>query len=150
MSIVNLAVARRLLAAAEIRAAEIGVPMNLAIADEGGNLVAFVRMDDAWLGSIEISQNKAYTARAFNLSTRELATLSQPGKPLFGIANSNGGRIIIFGGGVPLQANGRIVGAIGASGGQPDQDHQVAEAGARALDEALRSEGIEAPAAPVH
>jgi uncharacterized protein GlcG (DUF336 family) len=113
------------------RAAEaIGVPMDIAVVDEGNNLVAFQRMDGAWLGSIDIAQGKAYTARAFNMSTKDLAPLCQPGQPLFGIHASNNGRLIIFAGGIPLERGGEVVGAIGVSGGAVEQDQLVAEAGA--------------------
>ena len=116
------------------RAAEaIGVPMNIAVVDDGNNLVAFERMDGAWLGSIDIAQGKAYTARAFNMSTKDLAPLCQSGQPLFGIHASNDGRLIIFPGGIPLQKDGEVVGAIGVSGGAVEQDHVVAEAGVEAL-----------------
>lgn len=116
------------------RAAEaIGIPMNIAVVDDGNNLVAFERMDGAWLGSIDIAQGKAYTARAFNMSTKDLAPLCQSGQPLFGIHASNGGRLIIFPGGIPLQKDGEVVGAIGVSGGAVEQDHVVAEAGTEAF-----------------
>jgi uncharacterized protein GlcG (DUF336 family) len=125
--------ARRVIAAAEKKAQEIGQPMNIAVADEGGNLVSHVRMDGAWLGSIDISINKAYTARAFDISTKDLASHSQSGGQFFGIHVSNGGRVMIFAGGIPLKKNGKVVGAIGVSGGSGDQDHSVAEAGAAAF-----------------
>jgi uncharacterized protein GlcG (DUF336 family) len=130
---VRLADAQRVIAAAQKKAAEIGQPMNIAVADAGGNLVAHVRMDDAWLGSIDISINKAFTSRAFDISTKDLAAESQPGKQFYGIHASNGGRIMIFAGGIPLRRDGRAVGAIGVSGGSGDQDHAVAEAGAAAF-----------------
>jgi uncharacterized protein GlcG (DUF336 family) len=129
----TLADARRVIAAAEKKAAEIGQPMNIAVADEGGNLVSHVRMDGAWLGSIDISINKAFTARAFDLSTKELAANSQSGDQFFGIHVSNHCRIMIFAGGIPLKLNGKVVGAVGVSGGSGDQDHAVAEAGAAAF-----------------
>lgn len=116
--------------AARQRAEEIGVPMNIAVVDEGNNLTAFARMDGAWLGSIDIAQNKAYTSRAFDMSTKDLAPLCQPNQPLFGIHASNQGRLIVFAGGIPLRANDSVVGAIGVSGGTVEQDHDVAEAGA--------------------
>ena len=96
--------ARRIIAAAEKKAASIGQPMNIAVADEGGNLVAHVRMDGAWIGSIDISINKAFTARAFDIATKDLAAESQPGKQFFGIHASNHGRVMIFAGGIPLEA----------------------------------------------
>lgn len=116
------------------RAAEaIGVAMNIAVVDEGNNLVAFQRMTGAWLGSVDIAQGKAYTARAFNMSTKDLAPLCQPGQPLFGIHASNDGRLIVFAGGIPLERDGEVVGAIGVSGGAVEQDHVVAAAGAEAF-----------------
>jgi uncharacterized protein GlcG (DUF336 family) len=107
--------------------------MNIAVVDDGNNLVAFERMDGAWLGSIDIAQGKAYTARAFNMSTKDLAPLCQSGQPLFGIHASNDGRLVIFPGGIPLQKDGEVVGAIGVSGGAVEQDHVVAEAGTEAF-----------------
>lgn len=130
---VNLEDARRVIAAAEKKAAAIGQPMNIAVADAGGNLVAHVRMDGAWLGSIDISIKKAYTSRAFDISTKDLATHSQSGDQFFGIHASNDGKIMIFAGGIPLERNGKIVGSVGVSGGSGEQDHAVAEAGAAAL-----------------
>lgn len=131
---VNLRSARRIIKAAEAKAEEIGQPMNIAVADAGGNLVAHVRMDGAWIGSIDISQKKAYTSRAFDIATKDLAAHSQSGGQFFGIHASNGGRIMIFAGGIPLRdAAGNVVGAIGVSGGSGDQDHAVAEAGAAAF-----------------
>lgn len=132
---VTLDAAQAMIAAARRQAQEIGVPMNIAIVDEGNNLVAFARMDGAWLGSIDIAQGKAYTARAFDMGTDALAPLAQPGQPLYGIEASNQGRLIVFAGGVPLKADGTVVGAIGVSGGSVDQDQQVAEAGAAAFSE---------------
>ena len=130
---VKLEDARRIIAAAEKKATEIGQPMNIAVADAGGNLVAHIRMDGAWLGSIDISIKKAFTARAFDISTKELATLSQSGEQFFGIHASNDGKVMIFAGGVPLKQNGQVVGAIGVSGGSGKQDQAVAEAGAAAI-----------------
>ena len=129
----TLDTAQAVVEAARQRADEIGVPMNLAVVDEGNNLVAFARMDGAWLGSIDIAQNKAYTARGFDMPTKDLAPLAQPGAPLYGIEASNQGRLIVFAGGIPLKLDGRIVGAIGVSGGSVEDDHDVAEAGVEAL-----------------
>ncbi len=126
--------AQRVLMAARKKAEDINVPMNIAVTDEGNNLKAFIAMDGAWLGSIDIAQNKAYTARSFNLETKLLGTLAQPGEPLYGIHASNDLRIIIFAGGIPLQSGTRIVGAIGVSGGTVEQDQEVAEAGVAAFD----------------
>jgi uncharacterized protein GlcG (DUF336 family) len=130
---VTLADARRIIAAAEAKAAEIGQPMNIAVVDGGGNLVSHVRMDGAWIGSIDISINKAFTSRAFDITTKDLADNSQSGDQFFGIHVSNGGRIMIFAGGIPLRRDSVVVGAIGVSGGSGVQDHEVAEAGARAF-----------------
>ncbi len=130
---IRLEDARRVIAAAEKKAQQIGQPMNIAVADEGANLIAHVRMDGAWLGSVDVSINKAFTARAFDVSTKDLATHSQPGRQFFGIHASNGGRVMIFAGGIPLTRNGKVVGAIGVSGGSGEQDQSVAEAGAAAF-----------------
>jgi uncharacterized protein GlcG (DUF336 family) len=130
---ITLSDARRVIDAAEAKAAEIGQPMNIAVVDSGGNLVAHVRMDNAWIGSVDISINKAWTARAFDISTKELAELSQSGDQFFGIHASNRGRVMIFAGGVPLKRGDQIVGAVGASGGMGKQDQAVAEAGAAAF-----------------
>jgi uncharacterized protein GlcG (DUF336 family) len=130
---VTLQDARRVIAAAEAKAAEIGQPMNIAVVDGGGNLVSHVRMDGAWIGSIDISINKAFTSRAFDITTKDLADNSQSGDQFFGIHVSNRGRVMIFAGGIPLKRDGVVVGAIGVSGGSGDQDHQVAEAGAAAF-----------------
>jgi uncharacterized protein GlcG (DUF336 family) len=107
--------------------------MNIAVADAGGNLVAHVRMDNAWIGSIDISINRAWTSRAFDISTKDLAGHSQSGDQFFGIHVSNRGRVMIFAGGIPLKRGERVVGAIGVSGGSGEQDHTVAEAGAEAF-----------------
>lgn len=132
---ITLAQAQKVVEAARLKAEEIGVMMNIAVVDEGNNLVAFAHMDGAWLGSINIAQNKAYSARAFDMSTKDLGAAAQPGKPLFGIEASNHGQLIIFAGGIPLELNGRIVGAIGVSGGTVEADQEVAEAGVAALAE---------------
>jgi uncharacterized protein GlcG (DUF336 family) len=130
---VTLSDARAIIAAAEAKAKAIGQPMNIAVVDAGGNLVAQVRMDGAWLGSIDIAINKAFTSRAFDIATQDLANEAQPGKQFYGIQESNGGRIMIFAGGIPLKRDGKVVGAIGVSGGAGAQDQSVAEAGKAAF-----------------
>src|SRR5205809_5596992 len=130
---IHLEDARRVIAAAERKAVEIGQPMNIAVADAGGNVVSHVRMDGAWLGSIDISIKKAYTSRAFDITTKDLATHSQSGGQFFGIHASNDGRIMIFAGGIPLKRDGKVVGAIGVSSGSGEQDHAGAAAGAAAF-----------------
>src|SRR5258706_12162707 len=130
---ITLKDARKSIAAAEQKSEKIGQPMNIAVVDSGGNLVSHVRMDGAWIGSIDISINKAFTARAFDISTAQLSENSQPGQQFYGIQNSNHGRIMIFAGGVPLQSNGVVIGAIGVSGGSGAQDQAGAPSCASAL-----------------
>ncbi len=129
---ITLDVARKIIAAAEAKATEIGQPMNIAVVDAGGNLVAHVRMDNAWIGSVNISINKAWTSRAFDITTKALGENSQSGDQFFGIHASNGGKVMVFAGGIPLKKGKKVVGAIGVSGGSGEQDHAVAEAGAKA------------------
>ena len=130
---ITLEAARRVVSAAEEKAREIGQPMDIAVLDGGRNLKSFARMDNAWLGSIEIAIDKAYTSTSFEMSTEDLASQAQPGQPLFGINTTNNSRVVIFAGGIPLQRDGQVVGAVGVSGGTPDQDQQVAEAGVAAF-----------------
>jgi uncharacterized protein GlcG (DUF336 family) len=130
---IDLDLALELMSAARDKAAEIGVPMVMAVVDEGGNLVALQRMDQALLVSIDVAINKAYTAVAVKLPTHELAPLAQPGQPLFGIHNADGGRIVIFGGGFPLKQDNRIIGGIGVSGGSVEEDMVCAVAGLERL-----------------
>ena len=127
--IITIEQAEKISEAAITKAKEISVPMNIAIVDEGANLKSFHRMDNAWLGSIDISIKKAKTARFFDMPSGEIGKLSQPGGPLYGIEHSNGG-LITFPGGVLLKDGDKVVGAIGVSGGTVDQDHEVAVAGA--------------------
>src|SRR5580692_6195871 len=115
---VDLADARRIISAGERKAIERGIPYNHAVADAGGGLVAHARMDGAWLGSVEIAINKAWTARAFDASTEDLARLTQSGEPGFGLNTTNDSRVVIFGGGIPIKIDGVVIGAIGASGGR--------------------------------
>lgn len=124
----TLADARRIISAGEERAEKIGVPYNLAVVDAGGNLIAFARADGAWLGSIDIAIHKAWTARAFDMSTEDLGKMAQSGKPLFGIDSTNHDKVVIFGGGVPIKSGETVIGAVGASGGTVDQDIDVVEA----------------------
>lgn len=128
----TLALARTIINAAEAKAKEIGQPMNIAVVCGGGNLVSHIRMDGAWMGSIDISINKAFTARAFDIETKKLAELAQPGKDFYGIHASNGGRVMIFAGGIPVKRGDVVIGAIGVSGGSGKQDQDVAEAGVAA------------------
>lgn len=133
MDDVTLAEAHAMIAAAEKKAAEIKLPMNIAVVDSGGNLVAFGRMKDSITVSIGISQDKAWTAAAFKLPTNVLATLSQPGQSLYGINTTNNGRVVIFGGGFPIKAKDQVIGGIGVSGGSVEQDMEVSQAGLAAF-----------------
>jgi uncharacterized protein GlcG (DUF336 family) len=133
MSDIDLDQAQIVVAAAMKKAEEISTLMNVTVVDAGGNLKAFVRMDGAWLGSIDISAKKARTARFFDMESGAIGELSQPGGPLYNIEFSNGG-LITFPGGVPLKnSSGEVVGAIGVSGSTVENDHAVAVAGASAL-----------------
>jgi uncharacterized protein GlcG (DUF336 family) len=127
-SSLNLADARKIIAAGERKATELGVPYNIAVVDAGGGLVAHARMDGAWLGSVDIAINKAWTARAFDMSTEELASVTQSGQPGFGLNTTNNSRVVIFGGGIPIKVDGAVIGAVGASGGSVAQDVDVARA----------------------
>src|SRR5579862_3757037 len=134
ISSLTLADARQIISAAERAANELGIPYNIVVVDAGGNLVAHARMDGAWVGSIDIAINKAWTARAFDMATEDLGKMAQSGKPLFGINSTNYDRVVIFAGGIPAKLAGQVIGGIGASGGTVDQDQKVAEAAVRALD----------------
>ncbi|MDC7999883.1 heme-binding protein [Aequorivita todarodis] len=130
---ITLAQAEKALATAKEKAKAIDTKMNIAIVDAGANLVAFGRMDDAWLGSLDISIKKAKTARYFDMNTGIVGELSQPGGSLYNIEHSNGG-LITFPGGIPIKnAKGEIIGAIGVSGSSVENDHAVAEAGSKAI-----------------
>jgi uncharacterized protein GlcG (DUF336 family) len=128
MTEITLDVARELIAAAESKADEIDVPMCIAVVDDGANLVGFHRMDDALLASINIAQNKAYSAMAVKLPTDEIGAAAQPGEPLYGIETTDEGRIVTFGGGMPLESGGAVVGGLGVSGGSVEEDMTVAQA----------------------
>lgn len=130
---ITLAQAEQVIAAAKLKSAENELKMNIAVVDAGANLVAFARMDGAWLGSVDVSMKKAKTARFFDMPTGTLGTLSQPGGSLFNIEHSNGG-LITFPGGIPIMdANGVVIGAVGVSGSLVENDHMVAQAGVDAL-----------------
>ncbi len=125
--------ARHIIAAASQKAVALGQPMNIAVVCAGGYLLAFERMPNAWLGSVDIAQKKAWTSRAFNITTQDLGKNSQSGDQFFGIHASNDGKVMIFAGGLPIKKGDKVVGAIGVSGGSGEQDHAVAEAGAAAF-----------------
>ncbi len=130
---ITLAQAEAAVAAAKQKAAELNTKMDISIVDSGSNLVAFARMDGAWIGSVDISFKKAKTAAWFLMDTAALSPLIQPGQPLFNIEHSNGG-LITFPGGVAIKnAAGEVIGAIGVSGSSVENDHAVATAGAVAV-----------------
>lgn len=135
---ISLAVARRVIDAAGEAAHRLGIHVSIAIVDDGGNLKAFARMDGAELAGIDLARDKAYTAVANSITTHELALLAQPGGDLFGIQANAGGRYVIFGGGIPLVRDDRIVGAVGVSGGSSAQDVECATMGVRAWNESIK------------
>ena len=133
MTTVTTAQATAILDAAQKKSEDMGIKQNIAVVDAGANLLAFRRMDGAWLGSIDIAITKAKTARYFDMPTGDLGELSQPGESLYGIEHSNGG-LISFPGGIPLKNDaGEVIGAVGVSGSTVEDDHAVAEAGAGAM-----------------
>jgi uncharacterized protein GlcG (DUF336 family) len=132
---IDLETATELIEASQAKAEAIGVPSVITVANSDGNLIAQHRMNGAWLASVNISKNKAYTAAALQTPTHELAEASEPGEPLYGLQTTDDERIVIFGGGFPLEHQGEIVGTIGSSGGQVDEDMEIAQAGVETFDE---------------
>ena len=130
---VSLDDAQRVIQAGIAKANEIGSPSNIAVADAGGNLLAFARMQKAWLGSIDIAINKAFTSRAFDIATKQVADFTQPSEEFYGTQTSNHGRVMVFAGGLRLKSGGEVVGAVGVSGGSGQHDQQIAEAAAAVL-----------------
>ncbi|MCR4890590.1 MAG: cob(I)yrinic acid a,c-diamide adenosyltransferase [Lachnospiraceae bacterium] len=131
----SLDIARELACAAEAKSREINVPVVFTAVDNGGNVMLLHRMDGSLQGSIDISMNKAYTANAFKMSTKDLSQHAQPGGSLYGIQQTNNGKVVIFGGGYPLVYHGEVVGAVGVSGGTEDEDMTVAKAAVQAFDD---------------
>jgi uncharacterized protein GlcG (DUF336 family) len=131
---ITLELAKKIIEAAKKKAKEMGIPVCIAVVDEGGNLVAFERMDGAGYGGINIAIDKAYTAAAFGWPTDEIGKVAQPGGFAFGIANADRGRIMIFAGGIPLKSGNEIIGGIGVSGGTAPDDKKIAEAGAKVIE----------------
>ena len=131
---INLEHALKAIEAARKKAVSLKTQECIAVVDSGANLKAFLRMDDAWVGSIDIAIKKARTACLFAMPTGQLGKLSQPGKPLYGIEHSNNG-LITFPGGLPILQSGELIGAIGVSGSAVENDHKVAEAGVKVLGE---------------
>jgi uncharacterized protein GlcG (DUF336 family) len=125
---ITLEVAETMIRAAKRKSEDLKIKEDIAVVDASGNLKAFVRMDGAWLGSIDIAIRKARTARYFDMETAEIGKMSQPGQPLYGVELSNGG-LISFGGGIPVKdASGNVIGAVGVSGSSVENDVAVAEA----------------------
>ena len=125
----TLADARLVIEGAEVKAKEIGVDMDIAVVDDGGHLLAFIRMDKARVTSIDVAINKAFTAAGARRGTHEYAKIAGPSGPAFGMHTSNHGRFMIVGGGLPIFVDGAIVGGVGCSSGSPEQDQEVAQAG---------------------
>lgn len=134
MGKMNLEKAKQLIGDAEKEAQKLDVPMVISIMDEGGNLIATHRMDDAWIASIDVAQNKAWTSVALKMPTGDLAEATVPHGELYGLNTTNDGRIVIFGGGFPLVQDDKVVGAVGVSGSTWEHDVQVAEAAVKAFD----------------
>lgn len=133
MSKITLDLAKKIIAGAEEEANKIGVSMVISVVDEGGNLIAIHRMDDAWLASIDIAQNKAWTSVALKMPSANLADATVPAAELYGLNTTNNGRIVVFGGGIPLEIDGKVIGAVGVSGSTVPHDVQVAEAAVKAF-----------------
>lgn len=133
MEKLTLETAKILIEAAEQEATNLGVAMVISVVDDGGNLIAIHRMDDAWIASIDISQNKAWTSVALKMPTSNLEQATVPNAELYGLNTTNNGRLVIFGGGFPLMKDGKVVGAVGASGSSVEHDVKVAEAAVTAF-----------------
>ncbi|RLL47101.1 heme-binding protein [Oceanobacillus piezotolerans] len=128
MSTLNLEIAKKLIEGAEKKSQELGVNMVISVLDEGGNLIAVHRMDDAWLASVDIAQNKAWTSVALKMPTSNLAEATVPNAELYGLNTTNSGRLVVFGGGIPLVQDDKVVGAVGVSGSSVEHDVEVAQA----------------------
>lgn len=135
MSEMNLELAKKVIDGAEKEAGNIEVQMVISIFDDGANLIATHRMDDAWIASIDVAQNKAWTSVALKMPTSDLAEATVPSGELYGLNTTNQGRIVVFGGGIPLEKDGKVIGAVGVSGGAVGQDVQVAEAAVKAFED---------------
>jgi uncharacterized protein GlcG (DUF336 family) len=131
MNKITLDLAKEIIAGAEEEANKIGVSMVISVVDDGGNLIAIHRMDDAWLASVDIAQNKAWTSVALKMPSANLADATVPAAELYGLNTTNNGRLVVFGGGIPLVIDDKVVGAVGVSGSTVPNDVQVAEAGVK-------------------
>ncbi len=134
----TLATARRLVEAVKRKAAEMGVNAVVAVADAGGNVITVDCMDDAFIASLDIAMNKAFTSVALKMPTADLARLAAPNGSLYGIQHTNNGRIVIFGGGVPLVSDGKVVGGLGVSGGTAQEDTYLGSYGGECFADMLK------------
>ncbi|MBE7023241.1 MAG: heme-binding protein [Clostridia bacterium] len=129
--------ARKLIAMVEAKAKTMGLNIVAAVSNEAGRPIAIECMDNSYIASFDVALNKAYTVVALKMSTKKLSTLAKPDGPLYGIQHTNGGQIVIFGGGDPLIYHGKIVGGLGVSGGSEEQDTALSAYGASCLDEIM-------------
>ena len=129
--------ARKLIAMVEAKAKTMGLNIVAAVSNEAGRPIAIECMDNSYIASYDVALNKAYTVVALKMSTKKLSTLAKPDGPLYGIQHTNGGQIVIFGGGDPLIYHGKIVGGLGVSGGSEEQDTALSAYGASCLDEIM-------------
>ena len=133
----TLALAKSLIEKIENKAKEIGLAVVIAVSDQAGRITAVHSMDGAFIASYDIAVNKTYTSAALKMSTADLANMAQPGQPLYGIQHTNEGKIVIFGGGEPLEVEGKIIGALGVSGGTAEQDIMLASYGKEIFKEVI-------------
>ena len=131
----SLSLARQIVDKVKLKAKETGVNAVVAIADAGANIITVDCMDGAYIASYDIAVNKAFTSAALKMSTYDIGKLAQPGAPLYGIQNTNNGRIVIFGGGEPLEADGNVIGGLGVSGGTAEQDTFLGRYGRQGFEE---------------
>ncbi len=130
--------ARKLIAMVEAKAKTMGLNIVAAVSNEAGRPIAIECMDNSYIASYDVALNKAYTVVALKMSTKKLSTLARPDGPLYGIQHTNGGQIVVFGGGDPLIYHGKIVGGLGVSGGSEEQDTVLSAYGAACLDEIMK------------
>ncbi len=135
----GLAEARILIHKVEEKAKAMGINVVVAVSDQSGRPIAVECMDDAYIASYDIAVNKAFTVVALKMSTKMLSGLAAPGAPLYGIQNTNDGKIVIFGGGDPLLCDGKIIGGLGVSGGSEEQDTELSAYGAKIIGEILKN-----------
>ncbi|HIW21643.1 MAG TPA: heme-binding protein [Candidatus Dorea intestinavium] len=135
---ITLDYANALIEKVKAKAKEMGLSVVVAVSDSAGHIVSVQSMDDAYIASYDVAVNKTFTSVSLKMSTDELSRLSGPGQPLYGIQNTNQGKIVIFGGGEPLMVKGKIIGALGVSGGSAAQDTALAAYGKDILEEVIK------------